>query len=103
MHRVARCAFVLPALLATSCVGGGLIYQHTTTPLDVNLDSTPVFDSTGKGNTKEFQYYVDFQWDSNGIGDIVKKSGFAHADYADITVLSILGIWQQVFVTVYGS
>ena len=103
MRRVARCAFVLPALLATSCVGGGFIYEHTTTPLDVNFDSTPVFESSGNGDTKEFRYQVDFQWGSNGIGDIVKRSGFTQAHYADITVLSIMGVWQQVFVTVYGS
>lgn len=55
------------------------------------------------GNTKQFRYYVDINWDSNGIGDIAKKAGFDKVYYADRTVLSIVGVWTQIFVTVYGE
>ena len=43
------------------------------------------------------------QWDSNGIGDIARKAGLSKIYYADRTILSIAGVWTQVFVTVYGE
>ncbi len=92
-------AFVLPG-----CVSG-LIYTHVTTPLDVNLNNTPVFTGrrqTGKGDTKKIRYYVDIEWDSNAIGDIMKKSGLTEVHYADLEILSVLGYWTRTYVIAYG-
>lgn len=100
-RRPTTCALVA-AFLLTGCAVAPL-YHHVTLPLDVNYNNTPVFDTSAGGNTKQFRYYVDFNWDSNGIGDIAKKAGFDKVYYADRTVLSIGGVWTQVFVTVYGE
>ena len=88
----------------TGCTSG-LIYTHVTTPLDVNLNNTPVFTGrrqTGKGDTKKIRYYVDIEWDSNAIGDIMKQAGLTEVHYADLETLSVLGIWTQRTVHVYG-
>lgn len=98
----AQAAAACGALAISGCTTG-IFYHHVTLPLDVNFNNTPVRPPASKGSTKEFRYYVDVQWDSNGIGDIARKAGLSKVYYADRTVLSIAGVWTQVFVTVYGE
>ena len=106
MRGLARICVLAPlacgALAISSCTTAA-IFHAVTLPLDVNFNNTPVHPPVSKGSTKEFRYYVDVQWDSNGIGDIARKAGLSKVYYADRTVLSIAGIWTQVFVTVYGE
>ena len=106
MRTLARtCALTVAACgaLAMSGCTTGAFFHHVTLPLDTNFNNTPVHPPASKGSTKEFRYYVDVQWDSNGIGDIARKAGLSKVYYADRTVLSIAGVWTQVFVTVYGE
>jgi hypothetical protein len=98
---ITACA-LLAALTLTGCTNARL-YHHVTLPLDINFNNTPVVETAAGGNTKQFRYYVDVNWDSNGIGDIAMKAGFDKVYYADRTVLSIVGVWTQIFVTVYGE
>ena len=42
-------------------------------------------------------------WDSNGIGDIARKNGLEAIYFADLETFSILGIWSQYRVHVYGK
>jgi hypothetical protein len=106
MGKLARhCALALAAcgaLPLTSC-GTGLIYHRVTLPIDINFRDTPVYPKASSGSTKELRYYVDLQWDSNGIGDLAKRSGLSKVYYADRTVMSFAGVWTQVFVTLYGE
>ncbi len=91
-------------VLGLSFVLSGCIYTHIITPLDVNLNNTPVFDRLAtKRDTKQVRLpYINLQWDSNAIGDIMKRAGLTEVHYADLETLSVLGIWSQRFVTVYG-
>ena len=96
-----RALAALPLLLA-SC-GAGRIYTHTTVPLDVDFDATPTQPREAKGDVKEFRYrLVDVQWDSNAIGEIALANGIDQVYYADMETLSLLGIWTQRIVHVYG-
>lgn len=104
MRRVVGVCILGLALALTGCTTG-LIYTHITTPLDINFNNTPVFTGrreTGKGDTKKIQYYVAIEWESNAIGDIMKKAGLKEVYYADLEILSVLGIWTQRWVNVYG-
>tara|TARA_R110002096_G_scaffold114529_2_gene248433 strand:+ start:1842 stop:2162 length:321 start_codon:yes stop_codon:yes gene_type:complete len=101
--RTSVLAIVACVALAISGCTTGAFYHRVTLPLDVNFNNTPVHPPASRGSTKEFRYYVDVQWDSNGIGDIARKAGLSKVYYADRTVLSIAGVWTQVFVTVYGE
>ena len=38
----------------------------------------------------------------NGIGELGRRGGFDEVFYADLEVRSILGIWTQTWVHVYG-
>ena len=102
MRRAPGIAILGLELILSGCIGG--FYTHITEPLDVNLNNTPVFAGRGaKGDTKRIRYWVDIEWDSNAIGDIMKKFGLSKVYYADLETLSVLGIWTQKFVIVYGK
>jgi TRL-like protein family len=97
--------WLLVLTLVLSGCTTGLIYTHITTPLDVNFNNTPVFTGrgeTGKGDIKRFRYYIEIDWESNAIGDIMKRTGLKEVHYADLETLSVLGIWTQQWVIVYG-
>ena len=42
-------------------------------------------------------------WDSAAIGDIAKKNGMTELYFADVETFSILHIWNQYTVHVYGK
>lgn len=92
---------LLGAVALPGCVRG-ILYTDTTTPLVRNFHDTPVVSGEGGGDVKTIRYYVEIDWDSNAIGDIAKKEGFEEIYYADLRTLSILGVWTQRFVHVYG-
>ena len=102
MRRTCQLALLAATLVSTSCVGSGAIYTNVTRPLTTTFEKAQVVEGSAEGNTKQFRYQVDFNWDSRAIGDIAKKAGLTEIFYADETVLSVLGVWTQRFVTVYG-
>ena len=84
----------------------GFVYTHVTEPLTTHFDRTPVGDGfVAEGNVKELRYnaYLRVLWDENSIGSIAKEAGFEEIYYADFETFSILGIWTQYSVHVYGS
>ncbi|MCB9898921.1 MAG: hypothetical protein H6825_13030 [Planctomycetes bacterium] len=82
----------------------GLIYTHVTVPLDTNLSANPVPSGDADQNSKHITVNLaEVAWDSRGIGDIAKNHGIDHVQYADLEVFSILGIWTQRYVHVYGT
>lgn len=95
------------ALSPVSCVAG-ILYSDVTVPLDTNLNNTPVGPRTSRLDSKEvhdpFFSSVRVQWDSNAIGDIMKREGFERGYSADLNTFSILfGIWTQQHVRVNGE
>ena len=100
-------AFLFALLAATGLMlpgcATGLIYSHTTVPLDVNFTDTPIVDRTDLDDTRHFRFYVQVDWNKNAIGDIAKRAGFQEVYYADFEELSVLGIWTQRYVHVYGK
>lgn len=91
-------------LIAIPLFAAGCVYRHTVEPLDVNFDRTPVVKKTEDGDIRRFKYnVVDVQWHSNAIGDIAAKNGFKKIHYADLETFSILGIWTQNRVHIYGE
>jgi len=96
--------------LLSGCIVG-LIYTHTVEPLDVNLSASPVYvqrDETGESavnhiNIPMTSVPMDFLWDSNAIGDAMKRNGIEEVYYADLETLKVLTIWNQYTVHVYGK
>ena len=83
----------------------GLIYTHVTVPLTTHFNRTPVGNgSHAQGDVKELRYNAALRvfWDENSIGSIAKEAGFSEIYYADLETFSLLGIWTQYRVHVYG-
>ena len=99
-------AFAITAVLLLCGCAQGLVYTHITQPLTIDFHRTPVADGYhAKGDVKELRYnlYLRVLWDENSIGSIAKDSGLTEVYYADLETFSILGIWTQYRVRVYGS
>jgi hypothetical protein len=102
---VARFVASLGSLLACGCMHG-LVYTHVTRPLTTHFNRTPVGDGfIAEGDVKELRYnaYLRVLWDENSIGSIAKEAGFREIYYADLETFSVLGVWNQYRVHVYGA
>jgi hypothetical protein len=90
------------------CLSGG-IYTHVTEPLDVNLNETPVHDGGEGESWKTLRVpitsglFVQVDWGSDAVGDAARSAGITTVHYADLEILSVLGIWTQRWAVVYGE
>ena len=92
---------LLAILTALYLLGGGCV--HTVEPLTTNFDKTPSGIKTAANDTRRIQYNgLSIDWHTSGIGHTGKKHGFNEVYYADLETLSILGIWTQKWVHIYG-
>lgn len=83
--------------------GLGRLYTHVIEPLDVNERATATSGEFSRGDVKRVTYSnVSVAWGANGVGELAKRAGFREVLYADVEVWSILGIWTQTWVHVYG-
>ena len=86
----------------------GEIFTWTTQPLSTHFNRTPVArHRDARGDVKQLEYRgvsirVRIRWDDNAIGTIAREAGMAEVWYADFEYLSILGIWTQERVNLYG-
>ena len=91
------------ALLIAGCTTG-IIYTHTQQPLTLDMHTTPIVSNSAAGDIKHIQVsFVGVAWDSAAIGDIAKKHGLKEVYFADLETLSVLRIWNQYTVHVYGQ
>lgn len=97
------CALAVIVLLSGCSVG--LVYTHTWQPLTLDMHDTKVVSTSGAGDVKHLVLiYPQYSaaWDDAAIGDIAKKHGLNELYYADLEYLSVLRIWNQYTVHVYG-
>lgn len=89
---------------APACAVGtyGLLFSHVTVPLDLDVSDTSLSETQAADDTKHFSWYVRVEWDSRGIGDIARRYRIDRAHHADLEVLSVMGVWTQRHVHLYG-
>lgn len=96
-------------ILAASCVvpsgcTTGVVFTRTVLPLDVNLDRTDVHQVSARNSSKRLQYRgIRVEWGDSAIGEIAREHGIHSVRYADAETLSVLGIWTQRWVRIYGE
>ncbi len=95
---------VFTLLLNIGCSPYGYIVTNITKPLDVNMSRTlPENADKTVGDLKHFSYsLIDVSWGSYGIGDVARKNGIETIYYADLETVSIIGVWEQYIVHIYG-
>jgi hypothetical protein len=103
MGTIARIAAVLALVLVFSGCTVGILYQHTMAPLTINHLSTPVAGTEGKNDIKHIQLpSVGVMWGDTALNDIAREKGLQELYYADLESLSVLTIWRQDTVHLYG-
>ncbi|MDG2148441.1 MAG: TRL domain-containing protein [Planctomycetota bacterium] len=106
-QRLARS--LLPFLLAISLSGCGLIYTHVTKPLGTNFTAQQIeaFDGVslhGRSSSKHLSgARLQVEWGNRGIGQLAKEMGLHKIYFADIETLSVLGLWRQRWIHIYGE
>ena len=101
--RFASAALALVLLLA-GC-GMGLIYTHTITPLSLDKHRTPGARKEGIGDIKHLVLLygpLSVAWGDDAVGAIAKKNQLQEVYFADLETLSVLGLWNQYTLHVYG-
>jgi hypothetical protein len=87
----------------------GCLYVHTVEPLTLDMDRTPVVGTEKAGSLKLITFppfcgsYQLVAWDSAAIGDIARKEGLQEIYFADLETFSILRVWNEYTVHVYGK
>ena len=86
----------------------GYIYTNTKFPYTRDLDNTPIADIEQDGKIIRITepisgYGIYSEILSNAIGDIAEKNGLQEIYFADMEVLSILGIFKHNKLYIYGK
>lgn len=86
----------------------GYLYTHIRIPYTINIESTPVPASHAGGNILQINepfsgYGFYAKLNSNAIGDIAQRHGLKKVYFADIEIFSILGIWRDETIHIYGE
>lgn len=103
MRRLLLSAATAACLSLSGCISGR-IYTHTIVPYDTNLRDTNAGTTTASSDSKDFNYsYVRIVWGDYGIADAAKAAGLSEVYFADLETLSVLGIWTQQWILVYGK
>ena len=104
MGTLARIAAVVALALIGSGCTAGIIYTHTVEPLTLNHHATPAVGSRLEGDIKHIQLlYVGIMWGDTALGDIAREKGLKELYFADLEYLSVLTIWRQYTVHLYGK
>lgn len=100
---------LLLALVSPGCslVFGGpaAIYHHTVEPLDLNATGLELGQAHKSRSTVRIEpySYLVVEAGNRGIGEIARRYGFLTVDHADLEILSVMGVYTQRFVHVYGT
>jgi hypothetical protein len=103
MGPFARMTAVLALVLIGAGCTVGILYTHTVQPLTINQRETPITGTEGQNEIKHIQLsYVGIMWGDTALGDIAREKGLQELYYADLERLSVLTIWNQYTVHLYG-
>ncbi|MDA8099948.1 MAG: hypothetical protein M0042_10000 [Nitrospiraceae bacterium] len=99
----------LMILAAAALLLSGCIYVHTVEPLTTDMHATPMSSYEKKGTLQLITFppfagsYRLVAWGNAAIGEVAKKEGMSEIYFADVETFSILRVWNQYTVHVYGK
>ncbi len=99
---------LLCAVLLLSVVISGCVYTHTVQPLTVDMHQTPLAQVEKYGTIKTIAFPPIFStnliaWGSAALGDVAREQGMKEIYFADLEIFSILRIWNEYTVHVFGK
>ncbi len=100
---------LIPIAAAFALLFSGCFYTHTFQPLTTDVHHTPVTNVEKQGSITLITFppitgnYNLVAWGSAAIGDVAKKENMREIYFADLEVFSVLHVWNQYTVHVYGK
>jgi hypothetical protein len=103
MKRMIPAVPVLALLLVLTGCTAGLLFRHTKEPLTRDYHATPSGVTGAESDIKHIQIpYVGVMWGDASLAEIAREKGLQELYYADRESLSVLTIWRQYTVHLYG-
>jgi hypothetical protein len=106
------CCLLISVIFAGGCYSspvkppGGILFTSYKAPLTADFNHTANDRELIKTSHDQthflWAYLLDFAWGEVEIEEIAEKAGITNVAYVDCEVLSILGIYQQFTLNVYG-
>jgi hypothetical protein len=90
----------------------GGIFTEIKAPLTPNFNANPTGEATAKASKSYTRYlyiplygpqFFSFGWDRAAIAEIAQQGGLQEVSYADYELFSVLGIYSEFTVNVYGN
>jgi hypothetical protein len=104
MRACRRVVFALALAFAVSGCSAGILYTHTVEPLTLNHHAAPAAGIDTQGDIKHIQVaWLGVMWGTDGLGELAREHGIKELYYADLEYLSVLTVWRQYKVHLYGK
>ena len=85
----------------------GCLYVHTFQPLTQDMHRTPVSAYEKTGTIRLITWPLNnaplVAWGSAAIGEVAKEQGMQEVYFADLEIFSVMRIWNEYTVHVYGK
>jgi hypothetical protein len=86
----------------------GFLYTHTTVPLDVDMNATPRKPENRGGSWTTLVIpivvaSIRVDWGDMGVAEAARARGIETVYYADLETVSVLGLFTQRTIHVYGE
>jgi hypothetical protein len=87
----------------------GCLYVHTMQPVTLDMHRTPVSNHEKTGSVKLIQFPPIWNsqklvaWGSAAIGEVAQQQEMKEVYFADLEIFSVLRVWNEYTVHVYGK
>jgi hypothetical protein len=87
---------------------GGVLFSYQSAPLETNFDATPIGSKKGEAEVHFLRepFFTSLPlatWGDASITAAAQEGGVQTVHYVDYTILSVLGIYVQLTVEVFGD
>ena len=98
---------MIAGVTAMTLLLSGCLYVHTFQPLTTDMHETPVSNYEKTGTIRVITWPLNnarlVAWGSAAIGDVAKEQDMKEIYFADVEIFSVMRIWNEYTVHVYGK
>ncbi len=100
---------LITLLILSGCGKYGLIYSHVKTPLDTNMNKTPIQIKSAEGDIRHVIVILQAGFgflaalDSAAVGEIAKRHDIKTVYYSDLEEVHVLSLFATYTVHIYGK
>jgi len=98
---------VVVGVVTIMLILSGCLYVHTFQPLTQDMRRTPVSAYEKTGTIRVITWPLNnaplVAWGSAAVGEVAKEQGMQEVYFADLEIFSVMRIWNEYTVHVYGK